>query len=83
MNNFSEDHEASDVRVSVSEREYSLASWSEKLFTRLETGRERMKQADPNVRDVIFLNDDVSSFIPYWSQISHVNQEKRNEWLFL
>ena len=53
------------VRVSASEREYSLASWSEKLFTRLESGRERMKQADPNVRDVIFHNDDVSSFMPY------------------
>jgi hypothetical protein len=53
------------VRVSASEREYSLASWSEKLFTRLESGRERMKQADPNVRDVIFQNDDVSSFMPY------------------
>jgi hypothetical protein len=38
-----------------------------------------MKQADPNVRDVIFHNDDVSSFMPYWRQISHVNQEKRNE----
>jgi hypothetical protein len=43
------------VRVSASEREYSLASWSEKLFTRLESGREEINLANPKVRDVIFL----------------------------